>query len=98
MSDQKNFTKIDESIWGVQDILETDQEMIEFEKNYPSDELPEVSLLNEADEILPSKMNSGYTFAQCDDFDDDEIGESEDYFDDRGSNDDTYQDGVYYLI
>lgn len=41
------FAKIDDSIWGVQNILETDHEMIEFDKNFPKGELSDSGLIDE---------------------------------------------------
>ena len=102
MSNPQLSMRIDESIWGVQNILDTDHEMIEFELNFPSHVQVDNYLADELN-VYSSSMNfspvENEMLSQDEDLeDDDDVLEGGNSFEDRDSYRDANQDGVYYLI
>lgn len=86
--------RIDQSnIWGIQDILENDQELNEFEMNFPHDEVGN-TLLSDSTELFMKGISQPQTLIAVDDCD--EVH----YHDDDNSSEssDTNQDGMYYFI
>jgi hypothetical protein len=96
-----------ELLWGHTDILETDLEKIEYDKNFAGEEGTYYSILDD-EPVYHSLMNfpeeeedALYAEAADDDDDDNNTGsdiEEDDTFDNRNSYRNTDLDNVYYLI
>jgi len=94
-------------LWGHTDLLDTDLEKIEFDKNFGGEEDVYYSILDD-EPVYHSLMNfpedeEDALYAEESEDDDDETNvgdnaEDEEAFKDRESYRDTDQDNVYYLI